>query len=254
MFAIWKKMKSMAQAYITIKKTWCKQSLGSSLWTSFLLCVTMWKCFRTASSPSAALPRARQTWSSSGTGGGELGFPSILSIWSETLIYVDALQWSETTAWSTSLWPTGSWRKLCITSRLVIMFDLLSAWSSSWSLQWSKIGSLWFQNDDHQSTVADRVAVLTVASARNIDSGVFRCSVRLPGAYTAKLERWSRSVFYRVPTSLEITLWSSLVFIRCVVVDSGLRVERSLSPPLRILDPPKVVDCQAQLFYIWIFV
>ena len=44
-----------------------------------------------------------------------------------------------------------------------------------------------FQNDDHQSTVADRVAVLTVASARNIDSGVFRCSVRLPGGYTAQL-------------------------------------------------------------------
>ena len=79
MFAIWKKMMSMAQAYITIKKTWCKQSLGSSLWTSFLLCVTMWKCFRTASSPSAALPRAHQTWSSSGTGGGELGFPSTWS-------------------------------------------------------------------------------------------------------------------------------------------------------------------------------
>ena len=140
---------SMAQAYITIKKTWCKQSLGSSLWTSFLLCVTMWKCFRTASSPSAALPRAHQTWSSSGTGGGELGFPSILSTWSETLInvdvliYVDALQWSETTAWSTSLWPTGSWRRLCITSRLVIIFDLLSAWSSSWCNE-SKIGSFWF--------------------------------------------------------------------------------------------------------------
>ena len=63
--------------------------------------------------------------------------------WSETLIYVDALQWSETTAWSTSLWPTGSWRRLCITSRLVIIFDLLSAWSSSWCNE-SKIGSFWF--------------------------------------------------------------------------------------------------------------
>ena len=59
-------------------------------------------------------------------------------IWSETLIYVGALQWSETTAWSTSLWPTGSWRRLCITSRLVIVFDLLSAWSSSLSLQWKQ--------------------------------------------------------------------------------------------------------------------
>ena len=57
-----------------------------------------------------------------------------------------------------------------------------------------------------------------------------------------------------MPTSLEITLWSSLVFNRCVLVDSGLRVERSLSPPLRILDPPKVVDCPTRLFYIWIFI
>ena len=95
MFAIWKKMMSMAQAYITIKKTWCKQSLGSSLWTSFLLCVTMWKCFRTASSPSAALPRAHQTWSSSGTGGGELGFPST---WSNLIRYFD-LCWRFDLCW-----------------------------------------------------------------------------------------------------------------------------------------------------------
>ena len=86
---------SMAQAYITIKKTWCKQSLGSSLWTSFLLCVTMWKCFRTASSPSAALPRAHQTWSSSGTGGGELGFPST---WSNLIRYFD-LCWRFDLCW-----------------------------------------------------------------------------------------------------------------------------------------------------------
>ena len=37
------------------------------------------KCFRRASSPSAALPRAHQIWSSSGTGGGQLGFPSTWS-------------------------------------------------------------------------------------------------------------------------------------------------------------------------------
>ena len=28
---------------------------------------------------------------------------------------------------------------------------------------------------------------------------------------------------------------------RCVVVDSGLQVERALSPPLRVLNPPKVI-------------
>ena len=32
---------------------------------------------------------------------------------------------------------------------------------------------------------------------------------------------------------------------RCVVVDSGLQVERALSPPLRVLNPPKVI---ARLF------
>ena len=29
---------------------------------------------------------------------------------------------------------------------------------------------------------------------------------------------------------------------RCVVVDSGLKIERTLLPPLRVLDPPKVLN------------
>ena len=115
-----------------------------------------------------------------------------MSGWNKNVPY-----YTERRVWWTFQWPIGSWRKLSI------IFRSPTSWFSSFSLWCSSSnhhhGSNHLGNHhinlyhhihlhpvhhhhvhlhhvNDQSASADRVAVLTVASARSIDSGVFRFS------------------------------------------------------------------------------